>query len=322
MSQSRDATWRPRLRPGVLIAPISAGRWQARWDFDEVTFLSGSMCDVVLPWLPPLLDGSRTVAELQAASAERCQPTDLSHVLDCLDQQGLLQADDISPTGFAHACEALSSRGQSSTAMLSQTHVAICGRSMLANRIVRAVSDHGMSAIACDLQAASGGFPPFGSETSHTIPVIVETDWRPDELDQFNEFAVAQRRPWMLVGAWPRRVLVGPLFHPGETGCYACYRQRLASHREYLEAYEALDRWQRTRAEPPDPQPLLPAIADLAAAWSALELLAHVTGIRPCRIRGRTLVYQLDEARLSLETVLRIPWCSACGTNTKKVELT
>lgn len=81
-----------------------------RWDFDEVTFLSGSMCDVVLPWLPPLLDGSRTVAELQAASAERCQPTDLSHVLDCLDQQGLLQADDISPTGFAHACEALSSR--------------------------------------------------------------------------------------------------------------------------------------------------------------------------------------------------------------------
>lgn len=305
MNRPRDATWTPRLRPGVMLAPAGSGRWQARWDFDEVTFLSGSACDLVLPWLLPLLDGGSTVAELQAAAAGQCQPADVLNVLRCLDEQHML-----TETESVESASALSAAGEP----LGTIRVAVCGRSLLAERIVRAVSDHGMLASLSDLREVCDGAKSEGSPPSSTIPVVVETDWGPDELERFNVFAVSRRWPWMLVAAWQRRVLVGPLFLPGETGCHACYRQRLASHREYLAAYESLDRWQRTRPAPPDPQPLLPGIADLAAAWTALELLAHFTGIQPCRVVGRTLVYQPDEARLSLETVLRVPWCQICGT--------
>lgn len=90
MNRQQDTTWRPRLRPGVIIAPAGSERWQARWDFDEVTFLSGKACSVVLAWLPRLLDGSRTIAELQLAAAGRCDPDELCSVLDCLEDQGLL----------------------------------------------------------------------------------------------------------------------------------------------------------------------------------------------------------------------------------------
>ena len=314
MSQPRDASWQPRLRPGVVLAPVSPGRWQARWDFDDVTFLNGEVCDVVLDWLPPLLDGSRTVADLQFAAVGRCQPTDVLAVLECLDQQRLLTDQSHATSELSRAFEALTPHQVPVAEPSDRMQVVVCGRSLLAERIVRAVNDQGMLASLSDLEAVGDRPPTTGRETSNPLPVVVETDWAPAAVERFNELAVARQVEWMLVGAWPRRVLVGPLFLPGETGCYCCYRQRLASHREYLEAYESLDRWQRTRAEPPDPQPLLPAIADLAAAWSALELLAALTGIRPCRIRGRTLVYQPDETRLSLETVLRIPWCAVCGS--------
>jgi ribosomal protein S12 methylthiotransferase accessory factor len=110
-----------------------------------------------------------------------------------------------------------------------------------------------------------------------------------------------------------RRVLVGPIFVPGETACYDCYRKRLDSHRRHLAAFQALERWQRDRNERPEPSPVLPAVARLAAAWTALEVFHYVTRVASPRTLGRVLVYDPAEARLGIETVLKIPWCPTCG---------
>src|SRR4029077_20160754 len=138
------------------------------------------------------------------------------------------------------------------------------------------------------------------------------TDWPTAELDHFNAWSIRRRQSWLLAGAWNRRVLVGPIFLPGHTACHACYRRRLDSHRQHRAAYEAFDQWQRGQTLPPDETPVLPAIVELAAAWTSLEVVSHVLEVRPCRIRGRVLVYFPDEARLDVEAVLRIPWCPAC----------
>ncbi len=161
------------------------------------------------------------------------------------------------------------------------------------------------------VDAWTGEFPK--QNATHLFPVVIETDWRPDELDEINRRAIEFRQPWLLLGAWASRTLVGPIFVPGETACYTCYRRRLDSHRRYREAYEILDKWRRSEASSPHPEPVAPAIATLVSAWTALELVAYFRGPILPRTLGRVLVYYPLETRLTTETVLRMPWCTACS---------
>src|SRR5262249_14672720 len=56
-----------------------------------------------------------------------------------------------------------------------------------------------------------------------------------------------------------------------------------------------------------------PGIAQLAAAWAALEAFSYLSAAREVRTLGRVLVYEPDSMRLTTERVLRIPWCAACS---------
>jgi ribosomal protein S12 methylthiotransferase accessory factor len=144
--------------------------------------------------------------------------------------------------------------------------------------------------------------------------VAVETDCTPATLERINSWALAGRRPWMLVGAWNRRLLVGPIFVPGETACYECYRKRLASHRAHLEAYQALEACRLTHSPAVPREPVLPALCDIAAAHAALELFHFATRLSPARTVGRVLVYDPVESETTVESILRIPWCPLCAS--------
>ena len=73
-----------QIARGVVLAPADRNRWQARWDFDEVTFLEGESCHSVLPWLAARLDGVRSLAQLQSSPDCPCTPQQLAQVLEML----------------------------------------------------------------------------------------------------------------------------------------------------------------------------------------------------------------------------------------------
>jgi ribosomal protein S12 methylthiotransferase accessory factor len=328
MARAWTPSCRPRLRRGIALAPADAGRWQARWDFDEITFLEGDACRSVLPWLAVVLDG-RSIAELEAIARERSSLDALHEVLDCLDQLCFLTVGDgphhAASGGLEAAIEAMAADPAETIRRARAVRVVVAGRSPVADSIVRSLaamefqpidrthSVEALNAATEDPLGRSVALRTHVGDGPAVFPIVVEPDWSPDELDAINKVMHDRRVPWMLVGAWNRRVLVGPIFVPGETACYACYRRRLASHRRHLEAFEKWDRWQRSQTDPAPAAPVLPAIADLAAAWTAAEVFHHVTGARDPRTLGRVLVYYPDDARLSVEGVLRVPWCPVCG---------
>ncbi len=326
MAREMAATFRPQLRRGLRIAPADQGRWQVRWDFDEVAFLTGESCARVLSWLAPELDGRRTVAELQERAIRSGQQEDLLAVLECLNEEGFICDADIdgcTGTELASALELLQGETTSALELLKQIHVVVCGRSPLAERVAESARAEGMchTDVVSD-QKSIADMISRGSDAINVLPVlpvVIEPDWPPDVLDSVNDRALAANMPWMLLGAWNRRVLVGPLFVPPHTACYECYCRRLDSHRAHLAAYQEFQRWRRSQTNLPAPEPVLPAIAELAAAWAALELFAHVSGARPSRIAGRVLVYYPTESQISFETVLRIPWCPRCSTDNSNV---
>lgn len=302
---------RLRLRRGVQIAPAGDGRWQVRWDFDEVLFLSGESCDAVLPWLIPRLDGQSTFASLEQLAAERHAESAFREILDCLNDRRLLEIvddpqEDSERTELTAAIDALGGNSSQLVPALAATNVAVIGSSPLASRVSASLRAQGFGRV---ILIGSGS--PLPEEA---FVVAVETDLTPGQLEAINAWALSGRHPWMLVAAWNRRVLVGPIFLPGQTACYACYRKRLASHRAHLEAHRALDEWRLTQPTPAQPEPLLPAIAELAAAHAALELFPFVTAVRPARTVGRVLILHPADAELTTEPVLRIPWCEACAS--------
>ena len=181
----------------------------------------------------------------------------------------------------------------SALAKLRETEITICGSSQLAHAIVSSLTQQGF---ATPRRSEIQTMPALGSKSS--LAIVVETDHTTAQLEAFNRRAIDAQQTWMLVGVWNRRVLVGPIFLPGETACYLCFRRRLDSHRRHLAASRALEAWRHSLASPPEKcdfaEPVLPAIASLAASWTALESFSLVTGTRPVRTLGRVLVYQPD----------------------------
>lgn len=152
-------------------------------------------------------------------------------------------------------------------------------------------------------------------EGEDDVAVVHEEVLRPSELREWNRVRVASRRPWLLVslqGAWAR---VGPLFFPGETACWSCYRARLASHRAHPEAeraWAALDR--PLGASGPDRHAA--AVAALAAGEVARFTRRHA--LPPGKLAlpvlaGRVFVVDLDTLEGGSEAVWAVPGCPDCG---------
>lgn len=297
-----------RLQRGVRLAPADDGRWQIRWDFAEVSFLEGPACRHVLPWLVPRLDGTRTFGELLEAPDRPCPRELLQEALDGLTTSGCLAAADDADSDLELSLAALGFDSEAAHQRLQHVKVLVCGRSPLAEQIVAVARPQGLAAEIRALESID-----CQADSERVLPVVVESDWSSQQLEAFNESALAGRQDWMLVGAWNQRVLVGPIFVPGETACYVCYRRRLDSHRQHQAAWQVFDQWQRGQSPLPEPAPVVPALGALAAAWTGWEALLHLMGQRVARTRGCVLVYYPEEMRLELERVLRIPWCPQCA---------
>lgn len=304
------------------MGPVDDGRWQVRWDFDQVAFLEGPTWQEVLPWLAPLLDGFHSVSELRALPSGRSVQANLLEVLARLNREKFLcngPPESLDPPqAWRRALEGLGHEVAPIQSRLSNTPVTVIGQAPLATYIEAALKDNGLTVATVnsgEVQAAfiSTGAAALDRLLASAIPIVVEPDVPSSLIEELNRRAARSCRPWMIVGAWNRRSLVGPILVPPDTACYKCYRRRLDSHRRYLSAYRTLEQWRQTQTGPQPAEPVLPAIAQLVAQWTALEMLAYLSGIQPARTIGRVLVYYPQDARISFETVTKVPWCPVCA---------
>ncbi|GEM_PF-5325459 len=140
------------------------------------------------------------------------------------------------------------------------------------------------------------------------IAVVHEEVHRPSDLRDWNRVRIAARRPWLLVslqGAWAR---VGPLFVPGETACWSCYRARLASHRAHPEAERAWSVLDRPLGAS-GPGRHAAAVVALAAGEIARFTRRHA----PPLVAGRVFVVDLETLEGGSEAVWAVPGCPDCG---------
>ena len=144
--------------------------------------------------------------------------------------------------------------------------------------------------------------------------VLTDSAWR-GELRECNAEALRTRRPWLLVKPTGRQIWVGPLFRSDKTGCWQCLTQRLGANSP-VPAY--LQNRNGHKGAVVQDRALTPATLQVAWGLAANAVATWVVqGVLP-ELDGKLQTFDVPTWRLQGHTLVRLPFCPACGTGEER----
>lgn len=306
---SRDRTLpdRPVLKPWYRLLQLE-DKVLLQYGETLVTF-EGKAATRLLPALLPLLDGSRSVDEIVHVLGPPVRRA-VEQALELLQERGLVTdpAPDFAAEAERSSAEFLAATdpsGRSAAQLLAivgSARIAVAGSGSLASEVASALRRSGIFGVGLHSMCVGSGelgsvelliAAPAGEEVPH--------------LSSWNTAALEAQVPWLQVLPFDGHFsALGPLFVPGETGCYECFRTRRASNVGYGRSALAL---QEVAAPLPAAPSLELTIAGLAATL-ALRWLAHGDQFLP----GAWYALELGlQPLLSRHVLYRVPRCAACS---------
>jgi bacteriocin biosynthesis cyclodehydratase domain-containing protein len=272
----------------------------------RVVELEGRATTSFLPVVLPLLDGTRTLADLVAEVGPPVE-TALVSALELLAANGLL-GDGPPIDGSAGAAAVLTAQLVASRAAvpvaaarsaLADATVAFVGGGGAAEALARLVRLGGSAVSRCDWNV--------DGRDVWSLVVVAPSSQEVSRLQDWNLDALAANRRWLVLLPFDGRFAsVGPLFVPGESCCFECYRRRRRANVAYGDTYELVE-------EVPTQAPSPPAVEALVASAAALAIAQFIAaGDRT--IVGRFQAVELRPvASVTLHHVLRVPRCPVCS---------
>ena len=344
LGELRPMIRRPVLRAGILPVPYE----------DEIhlrllgrlLIASGKNVRDVLMRLLGVLDGSRTVAELEAEVSGPVQES-----LRVLEQAGLLRdaepVADLARWTERHPAvfrffDALMSDPYSALRALEKAKVMLFSAGNLIEPFVEKLTSFGVSQLniaSCDsaqgaragnmearlLTYNSGDGERFERELAPLIEgqdmVLVALDaWSPPLLRSVNRISQQTGTPLLpMAQVHEGEFLIGPMVVPGETACWQCMELRMKSNWHMMDTYEAaFERYVEEHSWAARYSTGTPAA--FYAAASSLAVIEAVKWIISGEVYMRTLnqvlVFRPFVPETEVSPVLKLPRCPACG-NTK-----
>ena len=297
---------RPRLKPWFRLA--EAGEAVVLEHGQSAIVFEGRAARRLLPCLLPLLDGSRRVAEL-APELGWDSEAGVEHALRVLHEHGLLLdgpgLDPAEAVGVVDAVEFLASATPGSQVPAIRTS--------LADAAVEVVGGGAPVAMLIELLRASGvghvASAPWETSAERSrarLVVVVPSGGEVAEVARLNRRLVEGGGVWLQVLPFDGRfAAIGPLYVPGETCCFECYRLRRLGTSGYPAEFAALE---ETRLEAPAGPALNATVAGVAATL-VLRWLAH----RDHALPGAFYACEGAGTALTNHRVYRVPRCPVCS---------
>ncbi len=282
---------RPVFRPDLQPVFLPPDRVFLVGEFDQFVVKGQSSLLVA-----EQIDGRRSVDEIVAALSQRVSAMQVYYVLALLEQQGYIgEAGGSAPPAHAAYWSALGVEPQRAQERLART-------------TVRLATVGGTSSDAEALAAQLSAYGLRLADQAEDLLVVLADDYLRDELDVWNQAALRRGAPWMLARPNGVEPWVGPLFLPGETGCWECLRERLRANRDVEVFLQNL----AGRAHPFQPLAALPATVRLGLDLAAAEILRWAaTG--SSTVAGKVLSLHTGTMRTQEHTLVRRPQCPRCG---------
>ena len=122
-----------------------------------------------------------------------------------------------------------------------------------------------------------------------------------------NAACFAEGVPYVTMSHFPPFARVGPLYVPGETGCFNC------QERAYRASYELYDHLVDQRRGSPSPAATLGPVCAFVGGQVALDVVHQLTGLCEPASKGSVRVFDTRTLELSAEPVPRDPGCEVCS---------
>jgi bacteriocin biosynthesis cyclodehydratase domain-containing protein len=137
--------------------------------------------------------------------------------------------------------------------------------------------------------------------------VVAAADWPPHLIDRWvSEACFALGTPYIAMSQQPPVVRVGPLYVPGETGCYACQEEAFRrSHPDYDALVDTTSPFATTAT-------FGPACA-VIGGMAAFDLVHVLAGLEAPMTTGSALFLDLSTGEAHREQVVRVAGCPRCS---------
>jgi bacteriocin biosynthesis cyclodehydratase domain-containing protein len=138
--------------------------------------------------------------------------------------------------------------------------------------------------------------------------VIDAADWPAHEIERWcNAACFAAGIPYITMSHFPPIARVGPLYVPGQTGCFIC--QEIGYRREYPLFDEVIEQ----RRALPSPAATLGPACGLIGGQVGMEVVHLLTGLAPPSTQGVAHIYDLRTMEVKREEVVPEPECPVCA---------
>jgi ribosomal protein S12 methylthiotransferase accessory factor len=246
--------------------------------------------------LVPLLDGQRTPEELVDALEGRVSAPEVYYALELLAQKGYV-VDGSVPIASQRAAafwELLDIAPEVVHRRLSEAAVSVAAfGSASAEPLVAELAELGVRT---------------GAEGD--LWIAVTDDYQQVGLDELGRRCRELGRPWLLMKPSGMEAWLGPLFLPGENGCFMCLAYRLDKHRK-LEGF--LRRRRGGDAPIIVSTAALPSTERAAVATAATEIARWVVSGKSEALEGNVLAFDAAKLERTAHAVSRRPQCVRCG---------
>lgn len=278
---------------------------------DEVIVAEGKGAATIIPRVVPLLDGKHRVDDIVAILGAQTAPF-VFKLLEMFTGREMIIEGPPVPSGASpqardtvHFLAATLPRfaGLAEDAEnLAGLRVGVIGGSFAATEAARSIASLGATTRSLNWQVARTELE------SVDLVLVAPTATELPELAQWNERALAARVTWFQIMPFDGRfAAIGPLYVPGETACYECFRHRRAANISYAPQFWAM---QETPAPYPSTLPLEQTLAGLAALSLLRWHLRNDPGI-PGNFQSIEFGVNVT---LGSHVVYRVPRCTACAS--------
>jgi molybdopterin/thiamine biosynthesis adenylyltransferase len=153
-----------------------------------------------------------------------------------------------------------------------------------------------------------GSLAEVGDAVEGADFVIDAADWPAHRLERWVSRACFERGiPFITMSQLPPLARLGPLFVPGETGCYLCVEA------EYRARHPLYDELAAGKGLVPSPAATFGPVCGVIGSHVAMETVHFLTGLaRPATI-GRALMLDCRTMEVTEAPVVRRPGCPVCG---------
>src|SRR5687767_6802107 len=287
---------RPQFKPHIHVEIVK----------DEGVFLVSEIGHSVLngrlfELVSPLIDGRRSADEIAAELQPQASLAQVYYALMQLERKGYLsESDRTFPLEEAAFWSVQNTPSQTAAQRLAETEVTVSVFGGVAVQPFLTLLE------SSRVRVGEGG--QFG--------VVLTDDYLRQELQSYNKVALQRSRPWILIKPVGSQILIGPVFFPGQTGCWECLARRLRMNR----AVEIFVQSKQHRDDPfPIPSAATPATQQIAYGIAANEIATWIVRTET-PLSGQVLSVDVLSWKSQLHPLIRQPHCPACRDSVPALE--